>query len=675
VLADPHDLLGDLDPAQRAAVTSPATPLAIVAPAGSGKTRVLARRIAWRVATGDADPRHVLALTFTRKAAGELASRLRALGLRADLATGTFHAVAYAQLRALWAERGWTPPALLASKASLLADLPEVRRSKASPADVATEIDWAKARVIAADRYAEEVVAARRRPRAPARVVADLYAAYEEAKRARRLVDFDDLLRLCIDAIESDPSFAAVQRWRFRHLFVDEFQDVNALQFRLLEAWRGTHYDLCVVGDPQQAIYGWNGADARYIADIRAHYPPAEVVVLDRNYRSTPQILAAASTVLDAGGLDGATVSATRADGRAPVLERHDTDADEAVAIARAVRDRHGPGAPWSAQAVLVRTHGQTRLILEALRTSGIPARVRGTAAVLEHKAVRELVDVLTASRAPLRDHLPDLERLDVDAEGDRDLKGALEVVADLAREHLRLQPDAPAAGFAAWLRASLRAEAADLAGDAVDVVTFHAAKGLEWPIVHLAGLEDGFVPIAHARTRAARAEEARLLYVAMTRAERELRCTWAGQRAFGSRLVQREMSPLLRPFAAGQAAARREAPGSVDRDPAWREQLETERARLAAQRDLLARAIGTPRAAPGIVAALRLWRDEAARAARIAPASVLPDRVVDAIAVARPADLAELAAVEGVGSLLAARLGDGILAAIGAREATAGPA
>ena len=291
---DPEALLEGLDDAQRAAVTSTAQPLVVLAPAGSGKTRVLTRRIAHRVATGAADPRHVLALTFTRKAAGELDDRLRRLGLRGDVTTGTFHAVAWGTLRTRWADQGRAPLALLDRKGRLLTELAPSTPGKDKrtvAADLATEIEWAKARMVTPDAYVEAVARARRKPSLKPEVVAEVYAAYETRKRRGGLVDFDDLLALVARALEEDESFASAQRWRFRHLFVDELQDVNPLQFRLLEAWRGDRYDVTAVGDPQQAIYGWNGADAGFLLDIHRWWPPAEVIELDRSYRSTPEIL------------------------------------------------------------------------------------------------------------------------------------------------------------------------------------------------------------------------------------------------------------------------------------------------------------------------------------------------------------------------------------------------
>jgi ATP-dependent DNA helicase UvrD/PcrA len=662
-LAD--QLLDDLDDAQRRAVTSPARPLAILAPAGSGKTRVLARRIAWRVETGDADASHVLALTFTRKAAGELDSRLKGLGLRSGVATGTFHGVAYAQLRSWWADHGQAAPGLLARKAPVLAAI--VSGSPVTVAQLAGEIEWAKARLVGPDGYAEATAAARRRPPAAADRVAELYRAYEEDKRRARMVDFDDLLRLCGHLIETDAAYAAAQRWRFQHLFVDEFQDVNPLQLRLLDAWRGDRYDLCVVGDPHQAIYGWNGADAGFLLGFRRLYPPAEVISLVGNYRSTPQVLAAAAAVLARAGVGEARVTATRVEGPAVRLARHPDEGAEAQAIARSVRDRRGPRAAWSSQAVLVRTHAQVPVITEALRRAGVPHHVRGADGVVERREVREALDLLRRSGGPLVACLPDLAALAAETEGEA---GAdLELVVQLAHDHLRLDPRAGATGFVSWLTATLQAESGEARRDAVTVATFHAAKGLEWPVVHLAGLEDGLVPIAHARTNAQRAEEARLLYVAMTRAEDELHCSWAASRSFGGKPAERRLTPWLAGLAGQQRAGSNGhgddgssgtgAPGGGPA-PGWQDHLADQRANLAeaaATRD-------HPAPSP-VLAALQAWREESARAARADPAAVIDDRLLEAIAEHRPATHEELAAIPGMGPLLAARVGDGLLAAL----------
>ncbi len=673
-------LLDGLDDAQRRAVTAVASPLCILAGAGSGKTRVLTRRIAWRCHTGEADPRHVLALTFTRKAAGELKSRLRQLGLRDDVAAGTFHALAYATLRARWAETGTSPPTLVESKLRLVARvMPRTKGREVKAADFAGEIEWAKARMITADRYAAEAVAAGRRPPVDAPEMGRTFARYEEAKRNARLVDFDDLLGLCARAIETDAEFAAAQRWRFRHLFVDEFQDVNPLQFRVLEAWRGPSLDLCVVGDPNQAIYAWNGADAGYLTAFRDRFPTADVVTLDHNYRSSPQVVAVANAVLAAGG-EPFRLRPTQGVGPIPLIRAYATDLHEARAIARTAHDLHGPSVPWSHQAVLVRTHAQSVVLERAFSAAHIPFRVKDRAAFLDLAEVKDALRELGKARS-LADGLAALDAAtgltgddDLEApDGDIDLAAApaplsdaeltrlhnLEELLRLGAEYRTLDTDPTAAGFGAWLTATLTREDGQGGGDRIDIATFHAAKGLEWPVVHLAGLEAGLVPIGLARTAAAAAEERRLFYVAVTRAERRLRCSWAEQRMFGTRTSNRSRSPFLDEV--DHVLAALAAGESVDD---WRPHV-------AAQRE---RVRGSARARDEISPddkalfdALKQWRAAAARAANVPAFVIFHDSTLEALARSRPATPAALLAVPGIGKVKATRFGADVLALVAA--------
>jgi DNA helicase-2/ATP-dependent DNA helicase PcrA len=642
---------------------------------------VLTRRIAWRVASETAETQHVLALTFTRKAAGELRDRLAKLGLRGGVAAGTFHGIAYAQLRSHWADRRQAPSTLLSRNAPVLAEVLRGNRDL-SAAALASEIEWAKARLLGPDGYAEGCRTQRRRPPTSPERIATHYQHYEELKHKQKMVDFDDLLKLCGDALLRDPSFAAAQRWRFRHLFVDEFQDVNPLQLRLLDAWRGEHFDLCVVGDPQQAIYGWNGADAGLLQRFQTLYPPAEVVVLETNYRSTPQVLATASHVLNRAKLTAAGVVATQADGPLPRITCYPTDLDEARGIARAVRDSRKPGSSWRSQAVLVRTPGQISLISEGLREARIPHHVRGAAPLLDRTEIKTVLDLLRRDDRPLASCIPDIEAMASEAadaltagsaaatygvvvstdDGDES-PNHLANLAQLARDHLRLDRLATGAGFRAWLVATLQAEGLEGGRDAVTVATFHAAKGLEWPTVHLAGLEDGLVPIGHARTTAERNEEARLLYVAMTRAIGELHLSWAKQRTFKGKQIERTVTPWLRDLTEHLAPAGSEpVTGMAEID--WR-------AHLAEQRKLLGQV--QPVRSPELTA-LFDWRDEAARVARVQPTAVIDDNLLETLARVRPADHDELVAVPGMGPLLAARLGDGLLAAINGPHGQDGP-
>ena len=686
---DADGLLEGLNADQRDAVTTEAAPLCIIAGAGSGKTRVLTRRIAHRVAAGTAEPHRVLALTFTRKAAGELRSRLGGLGLRDGIAAGTFHGIALAQLRTRWLERGEPEPTLLDRKFALVArNIP--RRSgqrEVNPLDAIGEIEWAKARRIAPQDYADEALHHNRRPPLPGREMAAVYERYEQDKAKRGLVDFDDLLVLCERALVSDPQFAATQRWRFRHLFVDEFQDVNPLQFALLRAWLGDRTDLCVVGDPRQAIYAWNGADAGYLNEFARHFPGAELRELRDNYRSTPQILAVANAVIAEREV-GAPLRPNRPPDEPPVIVEYANDANEARGIARSVRDNHGPSRPWSDQAVLARTNAQAALIADALGRVGIPHRVRGGAALTAQPEVKEALRRLRGARAPFAVALADLEAevsgrfaeetetgeaLPTDeGEGPQETeqqeqrRANLAALVQLGNDYLGLDPSASAAGFVQWLNAAARSEDAGGGTDAVEVATFHAAKGLEWPIVHVAGVEAGLVPIGHAKTPDAEAEERRLFYVALTRAERVLRLSWAAERTFGSRSSRRQPSPYLLEVKAvlDAMAGGRDPVDSLDA-------VRKERQRLAAQQGTARRARGAKSAAPlspgdaKVFDALKAWRLEQARAASVPAYVVFPDKTLEAVAVARPRDVKGLLALPGVGQVKATRYGETLLAVV----------
>ncbi len=690
---NPDDLLHGLNQAQRDAVTATASPLCILAGAGSGKTRVLTRRVAWRAATGDLDPRHVLALTFTRKASGELTQRLRSLGLRDSVAAGTFHSVAYAQLRGRWAERGITPPTLLDRKVGfvirLLSQFP--KSVSAIPAiDFISEIEWAKARMIDPPHYADAADRAGRRPPTAASVVADVYARYESARREQRFVDFDDLLRVCERDLRNDEEFAAAQRWRFQHLFVDEFQDVNPLQQALLDAWRGDRLDLCVVGDPNQAIYAWNGADPELLRRFPDRFPTAQVVRLTENYRSTPQILGVANAVLIGGGRGvdrSGALQATRPDGPVPSIVSFATDRDEAAGIARSVRDHHGPGQRWSSQAVLVRTNAQIPAIEEALNAAQIPFRVRGAAPLLDQPEVKAALGQIRQSTGAFTDALADLatalDDTEVEGEGAAERQANVDALVQLGRDYLAVEPGPTAAGFMAWLATTTRADQPDRNGDAVELCTFHAAKGLEWSVVHLAGVESGLVPIAHAKTSEALSEELRLFYVAITRAERELRCTWAQQRRYGTRDMHREPSPYLDTVTAACAALTAGlAPEAVGRgevlpEPAGspsssrRGPGRSSGSRTTNTRTTVARSKGIrtadqlDEAGQELLEALRSWRLTRARAAATPAFVICNDRTLIEIAALRPTTAADLLTIYGFGEVKAARFGPELLAIV----------
>jgi DNA helicase-2/ATP-dependent DNA helicase PcrA len=690
---DPAPLLVGLTAAQRAAVTSEGNPLCILAGAGAGKTRTLSRRIAYRVAIGEADPAHVLALTFTRKAAGELSARLVALGTRDRITTGTFHSVAYAQLRRWWADRRQPPPRLLTSKAGLLGALLPGRHALAdvAPAQLAAEIEWAQARLVTPAGYAEAAAAAGRRPEAAAKAVAALYDRYVSEKARRGLIDFDDLLSGCIAAIISDPGFAAAQRWRWRHLFVDEFQDVNPLQHRLLLGWLGTAPDLCVVGDPNQAIYGWNGADRDLLQGLSERWPGAEVVRLDANHRSTPQVVAAAGAVL---GLAPGSLSSSRPGGPPVTVRSYDSDVHEARGVVADIRRAHAAGSAWRHLAILMRTNAQAAAFEAACRAAKVPCRIAGAPNLLDDPAVgAALGDVTSRPTTPAAAVVAQLEDLAGAAgpsqdrpSGSADPPGTarLATLVALAADFASARPGGTASGFEAWLATTV----ADEGADQVTVSTFHRAKGLEWRAVWVTGLEEGLVPIAHAVDATAQAEERRLLYVAMTRAEHELRCSWARQRHFGAGLVPREPSPWLAAAVPDAASVANAAGGDVAGTPGrrrpptelWRRRLGDERARPGTSRTGWARrqaaspsgAPDGPGADPAVVGALTAWRSAAARAAAVPSHVILHDVTLAALSAARPSTLEELLTVPGLGPVKVSRYGTTLLELV-ARHRAAG--
>ena len=637
-LDDADVLLEDLTAEQRDAVTTSATPLCVIAGAGSGKTRVITRRIAWQSATGAVDPRQVLAVTFTRRAASELRRRTRALGLRDAVAAGTFHSVSLAILRNHWADNNRKAPELLERRRTFLAQHNR-EIDRATIADLDVEIGWARARLITPEAYPAAAGAARRRPPRNGGFTARIYADYDEAKRKQNLIDFDDILSLCHQTMTDDEKFGAAQRWRHRHLLVDEFQDVNPLQFALLKSWLGKDSSLVIVGDPNQAIYGWNGAEPDLLNKIDEHLPNPAVLHLRTNFRSTPEILDAVAQVLMIEPQSSALPP-----GDEPTV-RELAGHSEATAIARSVRGRHKPGAPWRHQAILARTNAQLPTIRAALEKAGIPTRSGGDGALLRRPEIMGLIDEWDGSQrlavvlADATTGLPDALVANLSEER----QAMLNAFLDIARDHLELERRATVDEFLSSLRPDDRVNAW---ADGVELTTFHAAKGLEWPIVHLVGIEEGYVPSVFARTAAARAEEQRLLYVAATRAERELHLSWCNSRMLSDSLVERQPSPWLDAFH-----------GNAEPLPDDRPSIANLRARIASV-PAVDLTVTDQQQRQLVHDELLIWRDDTAKISDVAPTAVLSDRAVAELARTRPCNLDELATIGGIGMSRARRFG-----------------
>ncbi|HEU0235391.1 MAG TPA: ATP-dependent DNA helicase UvrD2 [Candidatus Limnocylindrales bacterium] len=664
---DPATLLDDLNPAQREAVTATSGPVAILAGAGTGKTRVVTRRAAYAIATGTVPADQVLVVTFTDKAAGEMADRLRTLGFRGVTAR-TFHAHALSQLRHFWPSRhdGAAMPDTLESKLPLLIpiarDLPVPYRF--TPVrDLATEIEWAKSRRLDPAAYAHHAEA--HLPPIPADLMTRVYGDYERAKSRAGRVDFDDMLGLTVALLESDAEAAATVRARKRWFSVDEYQDTNPLQQRLLELWAGEARDVCVVGDVDQSIYGFTGATPRFLTEFADRHANTRVIELTENYRSTPEVLSLANRLLAAEGRSK-RLDATRPSGPAPVFARHASADSELAAVARRITELTAAGTAPAEIAILVRVNAQVEPVEAALTRAGIPYQVRGLR-FYDRPDVRAAIDALR--RADLAAVGAELETairglwataLGVDlaaaadgrdstSDGDetRERAAALGTLADILGAMIRAADGGADVGAADFLAELARRASAEREGsaDGVNLLTYHRAKGLEWDAVFLPMLEEGSLPIRQSvDDPGALEEERRLLYVGLTRARVHLTLSWAERRESRGRDARRRPSRFIDEIRPIPARHVRQLPDAFEAPAPTHD----------------------PSADP-LFAALRAWRSDVARAEAVPAYVVAHDQTLAAIADARPSTMPALRRVRGMGPAKLDKYGDDILRIVAA--------
>ena len=563
------ELLADLDDEQREAVLAPRGPVCVLAGAGTGKTRTITRRIAYLVAAGHVAPQQVLAVTFTSRAAGEMRGRLRALD--DGVGTGsvqamTFHAAARRQLSYFWprvvGDTGWQ---LLDTKFSVVAQAANRAGMSTSTDDVrdlASEIEWAKASLISPEGYGAAVAQAGRDIPFDAAKIAAVYAGYEKLKARHdgmALLDFDDLLLHTAAAIENDEAVAQEFRDRYRCFVVDEYQDVTPLQQRVLDAWLGNRDDLTVVGDANQTIYSFTGATPRYLLDFSRRFPDAAVVRLERDYRSTPQVVSLANRVIAAarGRMAGSKLHLVgqRDPGPNPTFNEHPDEVAEANAVAKKIKNLIESGTAASEIAVLYRINAQSEVYEEALTEAGVPFQVRGGEGFFSRQEIRQALLALqrASDREDAEGDLPEivravLEPLGLTAEPPagtraRERWEALAGLAELVDEEVALRPSLDLRSLLAELRQRADARHPPTV-QGVTLASLHAAKGLEWDAVFLVGLADNTLPISHALAHGPDSEpveeERRLLYVGITRARMHLALSWALARAPGGRQSRR---------------------------------------------------------------------------------------------------------------------------------------
>ena len=419
VPASADDILRGLDPEQHAVAASPTGPMCVLAGAGTGKTRAITHRIAYGVWSGTYQPRQVLAVTFTARAAGEMRTRLRGLGVPGVQAR-TFHAAALRQLQYFWPQAvGGAPPEVVAQKAPAVAEAAgrlRLRLDRPALRDLAAEIEWAKVNLITPQRY-PEAVRGRRDGVAglDLTAVSRLMSAYEDIKGERHVIDFEDVLLLMVGILDAHPKVAASVRDQYRHFVVDEYQDVNPVQQQLLDLWLGGRDEVCVVGDPAQTIYSFTGASPKHLLEFPQRHPEAAVVRLVRNYRSTPQIVQVANLILGPGARGGVELRAQGEPGATPRLTAYPDDVAEAAGVAADIRTRIDAGTAASEIAILFRTNAQSAALESALAARDVPYLVRGGERFFSRSEVRQAILLLRgASRSdtgtrPLGDSVRDV--------------------------------------------------------------------------------------------------------------------------------------------------------------------------------------------------------------------------------------------------------------------------
>jgi DNA helicase-2/ATP-dependent DNA helicase PcrA len=687
-------ILGGLDDEQREVASTLNGPLCVLAGAGTGKTRAITHRIAYGVHSGVYSPQRLLAVTFTARAAAEMRSRLRDLGV-GNVQARTFHAAALRQLQFFWPQAvGGTLPNLLDHKAQMIAEAARRLRlstDRASIRDLASEIEWAKVSMLTPANYLENAQDRGAPGGFDLTAVARVFQSYEDVKTDRNVIDFEDVLLITVGILQEDPKVAATVREQYRHFVVDEYQDVSPLQQRLLELWLGGRDELCVVGDASQTIYSFTGASPKHLLGFKTMYPAANVVKLIRDYRSTPQVVKLANDLLANRRSGGAVADAAwaaplklvaqRAPGPVPQFTECADDEAEAATVAGKIRTLLDSGLPASQIAILFRTNGQSEAYEQALASAGIGYQLRGGERFFARKEVRDAILQLRAatraaaeSSAPeplgqlVRDIVASLGYTDSAPHSGGALRERWESLAALVAlaDELVLSrgPQFSLSDFVNELQErSLAQHAPTVQG--VTLASLHAAKGLEWDAVFLVGLSEGLMPISFADTPEAVDEERRLLYVGITRAREHLSLSWSSARTPGGRANRKPSRFLdgLRPDSvvtsstrgAGAAPRRKAAAPSMCR--ACGSMLST-----GAERKVGRCSQCPPSYEEQTFEALRQWRKDVALTADVPAFVVFTDATLTAIAEARPSSLEELSQLAGVGPSKLERYGQAVL-------------
>ncbi|QJC21411.1 ATP-dependent DNA helicase UvrD2 [Arcanobacterium buesumense] len=648
-------LLESLDPDQQEVARHVTGPMAVLAGAGTGKTRAITHRIAYAVHSGIFDPHNILAVTFTNKAASEMRSRLRDLGVR-PVNARTFHSAALSQLRHFWPQAiGGYVPEIKESKLALVSGAAAslgFETSKPAIRDFAAEIEWSKVTLCPPEEYVERATQQQRDYVAGTTYqdIAHLISRYEDVKAERGVIDFEDVILLLIGMMRDEPEIASIIRHQYRHFVVDEFQDVSPMQYRLLQLWLGDRRDLCVVGDVAQTIYSFAGAQSTYLSQFSQHFPQASIVTLHRDYRSTPQIVDLANTVIGHQDVPGAVhLTSMLPSGRPVKFDAYADDTDEANHIAGKILSLVNDGLKYSDIAILYRTNAQSVAFETALTEAGIPVSIKDAERFFQRKDVKEaMVTLRSIARLPQHKGLEDtvidaLKQVGWRPEPPvghgaiRERWDALNTLREIAAA-MEEKRDASVEEFLAEM-----AERAEMMNEpvsnSVTLASLHAAKGLEWQAVFLAGMSEGLMPISLAKGITGIEEERRLLYVGITRAQHDLFISYARG---NSGRADRKRSRFL--------------------DDVWPQELSraTQARKKSAQQaqefDLY------HSEDKELLAELFRWRQRVADEAQRQPYVIFHESVLRDIAINKPRNLVELGKIKGIGTIKLSNFGEDIL-------------
>ena len=692
---DERRIFRGLNEEQSRAVEAVTGPVCILAGAGSGKTTTITRRIANQVATGAFSGGSILAVTFTDKAAGEMRGRLATLGVEGVRAR-TFHAAALAQLRNLSSE---PPGQILPSK---VGPLRQIARSLPKPyrfrpaGDLATEIEWAKNRRITPDTY--EASLDGHQPPIPADLMQRVFRLYERGKVDRGMIDFEDLLEHAIRMFQNEEWARDQFFGRYQAFTVDEYQDVNLLQETLLREWLGDRDNICVVGDDYQSIYGFTGATPEYLLGMPKRFPRTEVIRLEDNYRSTPQVLEVANRLVPKLGGAEKVLRAVNEEGDEPTIRlcsRPEAENGLMVAKIRALADS---GVPYEEMAILYRVNFRSEDYEEILAGAGIPYQVKD-GAFLTRATARQVLSSLrrssstsvaadvrkAADKAGYTENIPD-------GVGDQEITRQ----NDLARfVRLAEEFDDSKRTGAQFVEDIEKRFGTEGDGRGVQLMTLHRAKGLEFEAVFLPRVEEGELPFKRSKSDEAVIEERRLFYVGITRAKKHLTITWVsdGKRK-GSRFVgelrgdgggttsvkRRPEEPTHAATVGLEVAVSGGFAGTVvDITPAGA-LLE-----LDGGGELLV-PFGDPVKADGqtmplgppedvdkpVMDALKRWRLERSRSDDVPAYVVFHDATLEEVARIKPSSLEELSEIAGIGPAKLERYGADLIQALEAASAPA---